>query len=126
LHGGGVQLEQRGGEPNLGYWNDPADRAEWIVEFPRAGAWTLTAVLATENDRSAFVVEAGDQHLNGSLTRTGSWDAFTDVPVGTLTIRTSGRVSVLFRPADPLSWKALNLRRLRLAPTNATQPPGPQ
>ena len=63
-----------------------------------------------------IVIEAAGQSLSGAVAVTGAWDKFQAADVGTLEIKEPGVVEVKVRPKDAASWKAINLRGLKLTP----------
>lgn len=114
LHGGHLQTETRGGQTTIGYWDDPKDIVSWTVDVPAPGAYRVAVRTATTNEPTAFVVAAAGQSLAGTAPKTGSWDTFQDVPVGTLTFAAAGPQQVTVRPKDAASWRAINLASVTL------------
>jgi len=112
LHGAQVQIEQRGAEPNVGYWDDPHDWVSWSIRFPASAAYTLTAQCAAANGSTTFVVEVDGQTLTATVPQTKSWDDYLSIPLGTVTIRSSGTHVLKVRPQDPAAWKPMNLRNI--------------
>ena len=58
LHGGQLRLEERGGLPDIGYWDKPDEWASWTARVSRAGMFRVNATVATYNANVRFVVEA--------------------------------------------------------------------
>ena len=113
---GQVSVETRGGQPNLGRWDNAADWASWKVRIAKPGVYEVTAETAALAGDIGFVVEAGEATAAGRAPRTGSWDAFVKVPAGRLAMGAAGEVEVRMRAKDPNAWKAVNLRGLVLKP----------
>ncbi len=67
------RVESKGGRANLGYWTDPAAAAVWRVKFAAAGAFTLTAPVATEA-ASRLSVTVGDETREVAVPATGGYD----------------------------------------------------
>jgi len=115
LHGEQIKTEAQGGKPNIGFWDRHGEWVSWKVRFEKSGAYQVTAEIAGMAV-SEFLVEAGDQKLAGSSPATGAWDKFEKVAAGRIDIKEAGVVEVKMRPKDAASWKAINLRGLRLSP----------
>jgi alpha-L-fucosidase len=115
LHGS-LREETRGGQLNLGFWDDPKDWASWKVNVKQPGRFNVTAACATVHAGSSLTVAAAGQKLTASAPQTGAWDKFREVEMGTLELKQAGEQVVTVRPSDPQTWKAVNLRQVTLAP----------
>ena len=115
IEGSKLAVEQHGGLPNLGFWDDPADYATWMVHFPAPGVYRVAGSFAAANGKSLLVVECMGRKLAASIPKTKSWDDFQEVDCGKLQIDKSGDAILTARPRDAESWKAINLRALKLA-----------
>jgi alpha-L-fucosidase len=113
---GHVQVEERGGQPNFGYWDHAGDSVSWTVQFPAAGKYRVQTAAASVNRDVAFVVEVGGQVAAGVAARTASWDEFVAVNLGSVTVQAPGQLQVRVRPKDPAQWQAINLRAITLVP----------
>jgi alpha-L-fucosidase len=113
---GGLKTENKGGQPNIGFWDNGNDSATWKVSLKQPGKYTVTASCSRSGGESSFVVEAAGQKLPAIAKSTGSWDKFAQVDVGTLEIKQAGDQTVTVHPADAKTWKAMNLRWLKLTP----------
>jgi hypothetical protein len=114
LHGDGIKQEEQGGQPNLGFWDRAEDWASWKVHFSKAGTYKLTATCATLHANPEFVVEVAGQQLGAAAPKTGGWADFRTVEVGKVVIQQAGEQVVKLRPKDVKTWKAINVRNLRL------------
>jgi alpha-L-fucosidase len=115
LHGNQIKTEAQGGKPNIGFWDKADEWASWKAQVEKPGTYRVTADIAGLVE-SAFVVEAAGQSLAGASAATGAWDKFQAVTVGTLDLKQAGVVEIKIRPKDAASWKAINLRGLKLTP----------
>jgi alpha-L-fucosidase len=115
IEGGGLALEKRGGLSNLGFWDDSADYATWRVHFPAPGVYRVTGSFANANEKSLLIVECAGRKLNAAIPKTKGWDDFLEVDCGTLQIDKAGDAVLTAHPGDAKSWKAINLRALKLA-----------
>ncbi|MBN1509354.1 MAG: alpha-L-fucosidase [Sedimentisphaerales bacterium] len=116
LHGS-LREETRGGQLNIGFWDDPKDWASWKVNIKQPGKFKVTAVCATIDAGSSLTVEAAGWKLTATVPQTGAWDKFQEIDVGTLEIKQTGEQVVSVRPGDPGTWKAVNLRQVTLTAT---------
>jgi alpha-L-fucosidase len=115
VHGQQLNTEDRDGQMNLGFWDNPAEWASWRVRVSKPGKFKVTAAIATINSGSELSVEAGATRISKRLEATGDWGAFKTVDLGTIDL--SGGEQVLnVRPKEASSWKPINLRALKLKP----------
>jgi hypothetical protein len=112
LHGS-LKEEAQGGQPNIGFWDNPQDYATWRVSFGAAGTYIVAATCATLHAGPEFLVEVDGQQVIGKASQTGSWAEFRMVELGAITIKQAGEQVVKVRPRDPAAWKAINLRSVK-------------
>jgi alpha-L-fucosidase len=110
---GSAQVEDHGGVPNIGFWLDPKTTVYWNVDVP-AGEYNVALQFAAEqgSDGNQFRVVAGDQSLSATIRATGSWDKFTTVELGKLTVP-EGAKTITVRPTKTFG-PVMNLRGLKL------------
>jgi len=113
-HGTRIKVEERGGKPNLGFWDSAADWAAWKVKVARPGTFEVSASVAAAKGESEFVVEVGSQPLAGKAPNTGDWSKFQTVTLGKVEIKDPGEVVIKVRAKDANTWKAINLAGLTL------------
>jgi alpha-L-fucosidase len=113
---GHLQLEERAGQPNLGYWDHAGDSPSWTVQFPASGKYAVRTAAASPNGDIPFVVEVGGQVAAGVAARTASWDDFVGVNLGSVTVQAPGQSLVRVRPKDAAHWQPINLRAIALEP----------
>ena len=63
-----------------------------------------------------LVVEVAGRQLVGKAPQTGKWDEFKGVTLDSIEIAQPGEQLVTVRPKDAKTWKAINLRSVRLSP----------
>jgi len=110
-----IIVETLNGQPNLGSWNNSDDTASWEVQVGAVGKYhvrTATAALAAGD----FIIQVGDQALDGHAPKTNGWNEFTDVDLGTVVINAAGKTTVTARAKDAGNWKPINLRAITLSP----------
>ena len=118
---GAVRYEPGGEHDNLGYWDNPADWAEWPIQVPKPGKFHVTALVAAMGT-GTFTVGAGGQSVTGSAPNTGSYAYYQSVDLGTLIVTQAGLVSVSLRPVAD-GWHAMNLKSLTLTPVPQRKKP---
>ena len=114
LHGDGIRTEDHGGQSNIGFWDNGNYWASWKVRFPQAGAFKVSASLASISGASEFVVEVGGQQISGRADKTAGWDQFKEISLGQIEIKQPGEQVVKVRPKDAAHWQAMNLRFVKL------------
>jgi alpha-L-fucosidase len=114
IEGDKLAVEEHGGLPNLGYWDDPKEHAAWKVHFPAPGVYRVSGSFAAANGDSLLVLECGERKLAVKIPKTKSWDDFQEVDCGKLQIDKAGDAKFTARPQDAASWKAINLRVIKL------------
>jgi alpha-L-fucosidase len=113
LHGS-LRTEERGGVPNIGFWDNGKDWASWTLDVPQPGTYQVSARMATTNDGAEFVIDVAGQKLVGKAPGTGAWDRYQTVPLGKVTFEQAGKVTLTIRPSDPVRWKPINLASIQL------------
>ena len=116
LHGDQIKQEAHGGQPNIGFWDKADEWVSWKVKVEKAGIYKVSASAATVNGEAEFVVEAAGQQLTSKAPQTGDWAEFREADVGQLKIEQPGDQTLKVRPKDAASWKAINLRFIKLTP----------
>ena len=116
LHGDQIQVEDKAGKPNIGFWDKAGDWASWNVSFAAAGTYRITASLASPSAGSDFAVEAAGQQVTAHAPDTGGFDRFAMAEVGQIEIKEPGDMVISIRPQNPATWKAINLQNIVLKP----------
>ena len=111
---GSVNTEQRGGQSNLGFWDNPQDYVTWTANGIVPGTYKLSVSSASPNPGTDLLVEVGGKRQAVRVPGTGDWADFKVSDLGTLGITQSGTVEIAIRPADAKTWKPLNLRWVKL------------
>lgn len=112
-HGDGINTETREDIVNLGFWDNPADYATWSVDFLQPGRYEIVAIAATETAPTSLALEVAGQRVVFQVPLTGGWGKFQNIGVGEVMISVPGVATVKVIPADPGTWKPLNLRGFR-------------
>jgi alpha-L-fucosidase len=111
---GGLREENQGGQPNIGFWDKATDYAVWKVNFKQPGRFQVVATCATVNTGSVLVVALAGRKLECTVPASGAWDKFVEVQAGVVEVSQAGEQTLTIRPGDEKSWKAINLRSIRL------------
>ncbi len=114
LHGEGLNTETRDLQTNLGFWDSATDFATWNVDFLRVGSYKIIATVATENPATFLAVEVAGQRVVSPVPTTGGWGNFQAISLGVIKVAKPGLQVIKVVPAQPDTWKPINLRNLRL------------
>jgi alpha-L-fucosidase len=112
---GKLHTETRAGQTSIGFWDDPADKAGWKVDFKSAGKYHVTAEYASIAD-CEVELDVGGQKVRTVLSSTGSWDQYMATDVGDVEIKQPGVQAVAAHSRSTATWKPVNLRNLKLSP----------
>ena len=115
-----AQLENRGGQPNIGWWSEAGDFVQWSVQVTHPGKFNVELTYACESSSAGneFAVSVGTQNLTGKVSATQSWDDFTTVQIGTVQLDEPGLAMVAVKPAGMgiNGGGLMNLRSMVLRP----------
>ncbi len=114
LHGDQLQMENQGGQPNVGFWDRADEWVSWTIKFDRPGVFTVSASCATVHAGAEFVAELAGQQLAGRPPQTSGWADFRTLDLGRFRIEQPGQQVLKVRSRDGQSWKAVNLRWVKL------------
>ena len=115
LHGDQINIENRDGKPNIGFWDKGDEWAYWKVRFAQPGRFKVSASCASILGGAEFVIEVADQQLTGRPEETQGWDKFKEVRLGRVEVNLAGDQVLTIRPRDAGKWKAMNLRFVKLS-----------
>ncbi len=116
VHGDKLNTEDRDGQMNLGFWDNPGEWASWSVRVDKPGKFNLSASVATVNEGVELLIVAGSSQAAARLPATGDWGAFKMIDLGQIELTRAGGQTIDVRPTDPSTWKGINLRFVRLTP----------
>jgi hypothetical protein len=71
---------------NLGKWQSENDRVVWNVNVPKAGRYSVWLNYSSTDDEAggAWMLEAGESKLTGTIQSTGSKDRYQEIEVGSI------------------------------------------
>lgn len=106
------------GEPNIGYWTDVNDLAQWQVRVEKPGTFRVevTYACAPDSGDSEYVVVVGNQAVVGKTKVTGGWQTYETVDLGTINIPQAGVVNAMVRGLRKPGLALMNLRSIVLKP----------
>jgi alpha-L-fucosidase len=110
---GSLQVEEKDGKSNLGFWTDANSTATWTFNLKQAGSYRISTEVAGTGP-SAFTVACGAARLEAAVSVAAGYESFTKVELGTLALG-AGEQKLVLTPA-PGRWNAINLRALTLTP----------
>jgi alpha-L-fucosidase len=116
LHGSKIKVEEKGGLPDIGFWDDGSEWVSWTAQIAKAGQYKVSATMATVFSDASCVIEIGGQKINAVIPQTEGWDKFAPVELGSVEIPQPGKLSINVRSKEGAAWKAINLNAIKLTP----------
>ena len=116
LHGTGLKLEEQGGKPCIGYWDNDKEYVSWNAQFAKPGKYQVKANIATINSDANFVVETGGESIAGVAPMTGAYDKFETRDLGEIEIKSAGPAEIKVHAKNATTWRPINLNSVRLVP----------
>lgn len=114
IHGDQVQVEGSAGNENFGFWLEPADWVEWSFRMVKPGRYKISAEIASLGSPE-FMVDYGVKQLKITAPKTGDYQKFVNVDLGTIDITDPGKATIAIRPVAQ-GWVPINLRTLKIRP----------
>ncbi len=116
LEGTKVRVQDVGGRPNIGAWDDPEERCHWLVWLRKAGTWAVRGEFTSAVGPSGLTCRLAGQTHTAEIPKTRGWFKQVWVDLGTVTVEKPGVYHLALAPADPKTWKPVNVWNLELAP----------
>jgi alpha-L-fucosidase len=106
------------GEPNIGFWTDVNDLAQWQVRANKPGTFEVEVEYAcnTDSGDSEYVVVIGDQAVVGKTEVTGGWQTYRTAKLGPVRIAEPGVLNAMLRGLRKPGLALMNLRAVTLRP----------
>ena len=101
-------------------WFTAADRVEWQVQVPEAGVYQVSIEYSVDNLEAGkqFILFSSSANLKGIVARSGSWETYKLVKVGTIKLN-KGIQKITFKSQTKFAKGAiLDLREVRLSQVN--------
>ncbi len=117
LHGTKIQVENRAGTDNIGFWDSPNEWVAWTLKLTIPAAYQITAFSAAASGPSELEVEIDGRKITVQVPATTGWDDFVTITVGRHVL-TPGSHVLSVKPLDAKTWKPINLREVRFTKPN--------
>ncbi len=122
VQGEKLQYEPLPHKNTVGYWVNPEDWAEWSFEADAAAYDLLVLQGCGEGQGGSFVdVAIDDLKFNFQVEETGHFQNFRWRTLGEVSFDTAGRHQLTLRPEMLAHNAVMDVRQIRLVPTEATQ-----
>ena len=98
-------------------WFTAADRVEWLVQIPETGIYEASIEYSVDNLEAGkqFILFSSSGNLKGIVARSGSWETYKLVKVGTIKLN-KGIQKITFKSQTKFAKGAiLDLREVRLS-----------
>jgi len=115
-HGSAIQVEDKNGIANIGYWTDDQSWVVWQFSVDKPGRFTVNVDAAAVSDSSAQV-RIADKSLPVTFASTGGYDTFKTRSIGEIEIPQAGVCNLEIHPSQG-AWQPVNIRRIELTPVN--------
>ena len=119
LEGTKVRLQDKGGRPNIGAWDDPAERCHWLVPIAKAGTYVMRGEFSSAYAASRLTASLAGQSHTSAVPRTRGWFQPVFVELGRFRFDQPGVYHLVLEPADARTWKAVNVWQIQLTPGEA-------
>ena len=116
LEGTKVRVQDVGGRPNIGAWDNPKEKCHWLVWLRQAGTWAVRGEFTSANGPSGLTMRLAGATRTAAIPKTDGWFKQVWVDLGTVTIPEPGVYHLTLEPADADAWKPVNVWNLQLAP----------
>ncbi len=118
--GSNAQLEG-GAVEDIGYWTNQSDYVKWNVNINNPGSFKVELTYSSEPDMSgsSYTISVGDQSVSGTIEPTQSWGDYKTVEVGTLSVSTTGKVTVMVKATSMPHGAVMNLQKVELIPVSS-------
>ena len=101
---------------SIGYWTEPKDYVEWVIEPKGAAKLEISITYAVGGDAGGeFTVTVGDQKLTGKAESTGGWEQYKTVRLGQINLP-AGRTSLSMKANGKPHGALMNLQAVKLDP----------
>lgn len=117
LHQTGVhnhlEIEDKGGKSNIGFWTNPKNWIGWAFRTPSAATYEVEAEVGVA-DPTKVILQVGNKKQDVALESTGGHDSYKKVSLGKIELP-AGEHELGVR-ADGKDWKPINVRTVTLKP----------
>ena len=114
LEGTKVRVQDVGGRPNIGAWDNADERTHWLVCFREAGTYAVRGEFSSAYGPSGLKTTLINQTHSSPIPRTNGWFKPVFVNLGQFKVDSPGVHRLTLAPADTRKWKAVNVWQLQL------------
>lgn len=115
LEGTRVRVQDVGGRPNIGAWDNPNERCHWLVWIRDAGRYAIRGEFSSAYAPSGLKTTLCGQTHTTPIPKTQGWFKPVFVNLGEFAFERPGVYKLTLEPADPSTWRAVNVWGLGLA-----------
>jgi alpha-L-fucosidase len=115
---GRLRPQVSAGRPNIGFWDDAADRLHWLVPVKAPGRYTVRGEFSCAYSPSGLKVSVAGQGLTAAVPKTDGWFKPQFVAFGEVQFEKAGVFHLILQPSFPSSWRAVNVYQIQLARTD--------
>jgi alpha-L-fucosidase len=116
--GSAVKRYNRKGQFFISKWNDPEDEVSWILELDKSMNYRaiISYSAPPESEGERFIVESGEQQLEGSIQSTGEPFQYQSFDLGGLKFQEPGKYQIRIRPANEMTGDLMYFHSLMIYP----------
>ncbi len=120
--GGVMKRFNRDGGYHIGRWMSPEDKTGWNLLISQPGQYRLRVRYAAKPAWAGqkYVIELGEQRVQGTVVATGDWYQYKEFELGTVTLAERGPVKVVIRPAEAVRQDLMYFQSITLEPETAS------
>lgn len=100
-------------------WFSYSDKVEWQAAVKHGGNYTAVLEWSVSDEEAGkeFILEAGNEKVEGVVEKSGSWETFKTAEIGTIKLE-AGEQTITFRPNKEFNTGGalLDLRSIQLTP----------
>lgn len=116
---GGLRAESRLDIPNLGYWTNPDASATWDIGISSPGKYAISMEVASAAPGMKIQTTIAGMDFIVTVPDTGSHDVYQVIDIGSIHFPNAEQVTLRIRAAEKAGWKPVNVRSVKLLPSNS-------
>ena len=117
LHGTQVRVEEQHGHAYIAAWDKPEDWVSWKIAFPVPTKFEVTVIYSAAAGDTSFLLELAGHKFSGAAKQTPTWFEYGTTSIGEVVVDKAGVAEIHVRAQDTATWRALNIRDIRLTPS---------
>lgn len=122
LDGDEIKLQESGENANIGFWTNPNDAITWKVNVPGRDETEYQAKLefacpeGVEGSKFRILVDDKPTGVNGTVTKTKSWNDFEFMSLNGIIRLTPGKHIIRIKVDQMPKYAVMNVKRITLTP----------